>query len=254
LIHRRSVENGIVEMFTKNGINALASIDILPPYKKYSDEEGTAILDGFKIETIFSVSLRDTQITTETVSADFINHIGRNVFSEGYSYNYISGQSGDFDLVLSDLKSKNLIWRSTFFSNKIFNGDEHLSRYFTEKIFEMLEEQEIIDEYISTRLIPVEVIKVIDLNTLLVAFNNNEREIKLLGVNGNLDSKMKERLVEFLNKLTVGKEIFVDIQVPNSVEQNCRLRCHAFLKDNRKEESINQIILKKARLNIEEDN
>jgi len=122
---RKSMESYFVEEFTKNGKNAISSIEIVSPLKTYTDQEFNALLANAGIDAVISIIIVDSytdqayipQSSTTTgsarVSGNTIYGQSRTSTSGGY---YVSKPRVKFEINLFQSETGVLAWKATAFT------------------------------------------------------------------------------------------------------------------------------------------
>lgn len=67
--HDRDMNTKILTLFSKNGVVALSSMDLLPPIKEYSDEEIKKICAENNVDGIVKITVKDKQKSNARVLA-----------------------------------------------------------------------------------------------------------------------------------------------------------------------------------------
>lgn len=126
---QKSIENFLVITFKENNIEAVSSIELIPPLKEYTEEDIQKILYENEIDGYLSVSV--VSATEESVYIPQSSHtyyrsqyvngsyssIPYTMTSGGYSVTY---PKASFDIILTDIKSGKIAFKATANSE----GDE----------------------------------------------------------------------------------------------------------------------------------
>lgn len=119
------LEKTLVKVFAKNNLEAIPSTQLIPPLKKFSNEEIDNIIEKSGVDSVLSIAIvsadhGSTYIPLQThtrYDSTFIN--GRYVFvpytttSGGYSKPYSRAR---FEITLKDIKTDEIVFVSTAYS------------------------------------------------------------------------------------------------------------------------------------------
>ena len=122
----KNFENSMVKAFSDNNIEAVSSLEILPPLKQYNNNEIDKIFLKNNIDSILSVVVisadktndfvyvpqrTQTHYRSQYINGQFIS-IPYTTTTGGYSYT-ISALNVSFEIVFSDVKTNEIIFKST---------------------------------------------------------------------------------------------------------------------------------------------
>jgi hypothetical protein len=115
LTNRENVENEIVNILTKAKIDAVPSLNIMAPNKKYKYEEMEKIFDGLKIDGILILKLKSIQ-KKEKVIPGSMHEIPNPLYNPYYNY---------YDLTYRTMYEPSYISETdtVFIESKLYTGD-----------------------------------------------------------------------------------------------------------------------------------
>ena len=116
---RKQTENNFIAKFNLSGMNAISSIQIIPPVKDYNEQELLNILEQNKIDGILVVGLKDywtsqTYVPKSSSSQGTASSYGNSLYYRSYTQEYggyyISKPNITFEIRLFDSKSSQVAW------------------------------------------------------------------------------------------------------------------------------------------------
>ena len=119
---RKQTENNFIAKFNLSGMNAISSIQIIPPVKDYNEQELLNILEQNKIDGILVVGLKDywtsqTYVPKSSSSQGTASSYGNSLYYRSYTQEYggyyISKPNVKFEIRLFDSKSGQIAWLVT---------------------------------------------------------------------------------------------------------------------------------------------
>jgi hypothetical protein len=156
---KQKIENQLCEKLKEKGIESISSIGVIPPIRKYSDEEIIKILNENNIQGILVLKISDYNADSIYIPSNSETTQGR-IYSIGNSINYTSTtktnpgyslktlkSSFRFDLI--DAESGKIAWAAitkTKASGWMFANDTFLISSTTSKVIKKLVEDQIIIE------------------------------------------------------------------------------------------------------------
>jgi len=119
---RKQTEDAFIAKFNLSGMNAISSIQRIPPVKDYNEQELLKILEQDKIDGIFVVALKDywtsqTYVPKSSSSRGRVSLYGNSLYYRSYTQEsggyYISKPNVKFEIRLFDSKSGQIAWLVT---------------------------------------------------------------------------------------------------------------------------------------------
>jgi hypothetical protein len=118
---RSKFEKAIVEQFTLNKINAIASIDVFPPTREIKSEELPIILESNQIDGVLQFTIIDANAATkrtqgQTFTTGSGSTYGNNIYynSSTYSTSYDFNTANlSYELKILDVKSAKIAWMAS---------------------------------------------------------------------------------------------------------------------------------------------
>lgn len=119
---RQQTENAFIEKFNLSSMNAISSIQIIPPVKDYNEEELINILEKNKIDGILVAGLQDywtsqsyvpRSSSTHGTASSYGNYLYYRSYTQEYGGYYISKPNVKFEIRLFDRQSGQLAWLVT---------------------------------------------------------------------------------------------------------------------------------------------
>jgi len=151
---RRQTENAFVSKFTSASVNAISSLELLPPVKEYNNQELMDILDRNKIDGILTVALKDYWTTESYVPRSSSTYGSANLYgnslyyrsySKEYGGYYISKPNVYFETRLFDRKSGEVAWLVTSTtSGNAFADYGNLANSLAKKIIAELKKEDML--------------------------------------------------------------------------------------------------------------
>ena len=119
---RKQTENNFIAKFNLSGMNAISSIQIIPPVKDYNEQELLNILEQNKIDGILVAGLQDywtsqtyvpKSSSTQGTASSYGNSLYYRSYTKEYGGYYISKPNVKFEIRLFDSKSGQVAWLVT---------------------------------------------------------------------------------------------------------------------------------------------
>jgi len=119
---RKQTENNFIAKFNLSGMNAISSIQIIPPVKDYNEQELLNILEQNKIDGILVVGLKDywtsqsyvpKSSSSQGTASLYGNSLYYRSYTQEYGGYYISKPNVKFEIRLFDSKSGQIAWLVT---------------------------------------------------------------------------------------------------------------------------------------------
>ena len=153
---RTQTENAFISQFNLSGINAISSIELIPPVKNYNEDELLNILEQNNIDGVLIVALREywtsqvyiprSSLSTGNVSS-YSNFLYYQSYTQEYGGYYISKPRVKFEIRLFDTKSGQVAWLATSFTRgNAFAEYSTLVNSLAEEVVKKLREENLIEK------------------------------------------------------------------------------------------------------------
>ena len=153
---RKQTENAFIAQFNLSGVNAISSIDLIPPVKDYNEQELLKILEQSNIDGVLVVGLQDywtsqTYIPKSSSSRGSASLYGNSLYYQNYTQEYggfyISKPRVKFEIRLFDSKSSQVAWLGTSFTRgNAFADYNTLAKSLAKEIVKKLREENVIEK------------------------------------------------------------------------------------------------------------
>ena len=119
---RRQTEDAFVTRLSRSKIDALASIELIPPVRQYEEDELMGILkesgfDGILVAALEAYWTEDSYVPRSETTRSRTTLLGRTLHHESYTHEYggysISEPRMRFEIRLFDPESEKVVWMST---------------------------------------------------------------------------------------------------------------------------------------------
>jgi hypothetical protein len=152
---RKQTEDAFIAKFNLSGVNAISSMQRIPPVKDYSEQELLKILEQDKIDGILVVGLKDywtsqTYIPKSSSSRGSASLYGNSLYYRSYTQEYggyyISKPNVKFEIRLFDSRSGQIAWLATSLTKgNAFADYNNLANSLAKKVVKMLIEENILE-------------------------------------------------------------------------------------------------------------
>ncbi|MGC8719221.1 MAG: hypothetical protein ACP5TY_04340 [Thermodesulforhabdaceae bacterium] len=119
---RKQTENAFIAQFHLSGVNAISSIELIPPVKEYTEQELLNILQQNNIDGVLVVALQDywssqeyipKSSSTQGSASLYGNSLYYQSYTQEYGGYYISKPRVKFNIRLFERKSGQVAWLAT---------------------------------------------------------------------------------------------------------------------------------------------
>ncbi|MGC8898745.1 MAG: hypothetical protein ACP5ON_11015 [Bacteroidota bacterium] len=119
---RKQTENAFIAQFHLSGVNAISSIELIPPVKEYTEQELLNILQQNNIDGVLVVALQDYWTSQEYIPKSsstqgsaslYGNSLYYQSYTQEYGGYYISKPRVKFNIRLFERKSGQVAWLAT---------------------------------------------------------------------------------------------------------------------------------------------
>ena len=152
---RKQTEDAFIAKFNLSRMNAISSIQRIPPVKEYNEQELLKILEQDKIDGILVVGLKDywtsqTYVPKSSSSRGSASLYGNSLYYRSYTQEYggyyISKPNVKFEIRLFDSKSGQVAWLATSLTKgNAFADYNTLANSLAKKVVKMLIEENILE-------------------------------------------------------------------------------------------------------------
>ena len=152
---RKQTEDAFIAKFNLSGVNAISSMQRIPPVKDYSEQELLKILEQDKIDGILVVGLKDywtsqTYVPKSSSSRGSASLYGNSLYYRSYTQEYggyyISKPNVKFEIRLFDSRSGQIAWLATSLTKgNAFADYNNLANSLAKKVVKMLIEENILE-------------------------------------------------------------------------------------------------------------
>ena len=151
---RKQTESAFIAQFNLSGINAISSIEIIPPVKNYDEQELLSILKQNNIDGVLVIALQDywssqTYIPKSSLSRGSASLYGNSLYYRNYTQEhggyYISKPRVKFEIRLFDSRSGKVAWLATSFTRgNAFANYNTLANSLAQEVVKRLREENVI--------------------------------------------------------------------------------------------------------------
>ena len=152
---RKQTEDAFIAKFNLSGMNAISSIQRIPPVKDYNKQELLKILEQDKIDGILVVGLKDYWTSQSYVPKSsssrgsaslYGNSLHYQSYTQEYGGYYISKPNVKFEIRLFDSKSGQVAWLATSLTKgNAFADYNTLANSLAKKVVKMLIEENMLE-------------------------------------------------------------------------------------------------------------
>ncbi|MBA7540586.1 hypothetical protein ES705_32885 [subsurface metagenome] len=152
---RKQTEDAFIAKFNLSGVNAISSMQRIPPVKDYSEQELLRILEQDKIDGILVAGLKDywtsqTYVPKSSSSRGSASLYGNSLYYRSYTQEYggyyISKPNVKFEIRLFDSRSGQVAWLATSLTKgNAFADYNTLANSLAKKVVKMLIEENILE-------------------------------------------------------------------------------------------------------------
>lgn len=153
---RKQTENAFIAQFNLSDVNAISSLELIPPVKDYNEQELLNILEQNNIDGVLVVGLQDywtsqVYIPESSSSKGSASLYGKSLYYQSYTQKYggyyISKPRVRFEIRLFDSKSGQVAWLATSFTRgDAFADYNTLANSLAKEVVKKLREENVIEK------------------------------------------------------------------------------------------------------------